>query len=280
MVRHGEDPSGTVEDLYDTASAAFEKLYGADLHAGYWDDPVPGAPSAADVPSAAARMTERLIEGIAVAPGQHVLDLGCGTGRPALRLARARGVRVTGISVSRREVDRANESSRRRRMAHRVRFEHADAMALPYAAASFDAAWAVESMGHMPDRAVVLGELARVLRPGARLLIADGYLRRRPPPGGGSAVEAVCAVFRMSVPPTLPGYTDLLADAGFAVVGREELSEHAWRSMAGMARLMEERSAELSGMFGEEAFARLSDALRGDGLAEAIGYVVLSAERR
>ncbi|UNZ21273.1 methyltransferase domain-containing protein [Streptomyces sp. 891-h] len=274
MIQNGEDVEGEVEELYDAASMVFAELYGADLHFGYWDD------SVSDLPTAAARMTQRLIESSVVAPGQHVLDLGCGTGTPALRLAQARGVRVTGVSISRHEVDRANESSRRRKMTHRVRFEHADGMALPYADASFDAAWAIECMSHMPDRAVALGELARVVRPGGRVLIADGYLRGSQSSLGSSTMDAVCTAFRMGLPPTLPRYTDLLTDAGFSVVEQEDLSQHAARSMTCLAQLMEARAAQLTDVFGEEALTRLSETLNGADPTETVGYVVLSAERR
>jgi cyclopropane fatty-acyl-phospholipid synthase-like methyltransferase len=272
MTQQGED-TRSVENLYDTNSAEFAELYGADLHFGYWDD------SVSDLAAAAARMTDRLIESTAVAPGQHVLDIGCGTGSPALRLARTRDVRVTGVSISHREVDRANERSRHEGMAHRVRFDHTDAMALPYGNASFDAAWAIESMSHMPDRSVVTGELARVLRPGGRLLIADGYLRRPWSAADARAVQAICAAFRMNPPPTLAGYTGLLADAGFRVTDQEDLSAHARRSWACLAQLMEKRSAWFAAMLGEESFVRLSNSLQGVDPTETIGYVVLSAER-
>ena len=105
--------------------------------------------------------------------------MGCGNGTPAIRLAQACDVEVVGISVSERQVARGNERAAESGLADRVRFERVDAMHLPYEAESFDGAWAIESMFHMPDKAQVLSGVARVLRSGGRFPIAD-LVHRKP----------------------------------------------------------------------------------------------------
>jgi len=106
-------------------------------------------------------------------PGQRMLDVGCGTGQPAIRLAQATGGSVVGITINRMQVERANARAQAAGVRDQVRFEHANAMELPYADASFNAVWSLESIFHMPDRAQVLREMARVIRPGGQILVAD-----------------------------------------------------------------------------------------------------------
>lgn len=275
MYQSGIRSQEDVQELYDRASERFAVLYDDNLHFGYWDDDADDSLAAATD-----RMTDLYIEALATTPGRRVLDVGCGTGRPALRLAGASGAEIVGISLSDGEVKRANERSLREGRERQVRFERADAMALPYGPGSFDDAWALESLGHMPDRAQALREIARVLRPGGRLVIADGYCYEGPVDAAGVALmDRLCAAFRMVPPPTLDGYADLLAAAGFTVVERRDLSPHARRSMTRLIEIMEEKSGEMAPLLEEEAFARLLETLQAAAPSDLMGYVLLTAQR-
>ena len=141
------------------------------LHFGYWESDDEPFPAATD------RLSDMVIERLGVRPGDRVLDVGCGVGAPALRLARITGAEVLGISVSRRQIERANAAADEAGMADRVSFALADATALEFAPDSFDAVFALESMIHMPDRGQVLAQIARVLHPGGRLVLTDFFQR-------------------------------------------------------------------------------------------------------
>lgn len=99
-----------------------------------------------------------------LAPGARILDLGCGGGRDLARFAR-RGFRCIGI-------DRDAELARSAAAHAGVPVLQGDVEALPLRDASFDAVWAVGVLHEMPAdaRAVGLGEISRVLKPGGFLL--------------------------------------------------------------------------------------------------------------
>jgi ubiquinone/menaquinone biosynthesis C-methylase UbiE len=111
-----------------------------------------------------------ILERLAIPPGAEMLDVGCGAGQIAIPAARA-GVRVTGLDLAPHQV----EAARARASAEglEARFEEGDAEMLPYADASFDVV--VSLIGAMfaprPDR--VAAELARVCRPGGRIIMAN-----------------------------------------------------------------------------------------------------------
>ncbi|HVH74845.1 MAG TPA: class I SAM-dependent methyltransferase [Stellaceae bacterium] len=119
-------------------------------------------------------LTERLERALIVelagpVAGKSVLDIGCGDGELALDLA-ARGARaVAGIDASERMI----AAARARPGAARVAFEVAAAEALPFPAASFDLAVAITILCFVEDAAPVFAEIARVLRPGGRLVIGE-----------------------------------------------------------------------------------------------------------
>src|SRR6185436_18029774 len=101
-------------------------------------------------------------------------------GAPAVRLAKASGAGVVGISVSEQDVRLANERARTEGVSDRVRFEQANMLALPFPDNTFDHAMALESIVHVPDRMRALREIARVLRPGGRIVLTDFTVREGP----------------------------------------------------------------------------------------------------
>ena len=102
-------------------------------------------------------------------PGRSVLDVGCGDGLLALELA-GRGAHVVGVDASQRMIAAA-----RRRAAGRldVSFHVARAEDLPFRTAEFDIALAVTMLCFVEDASVALKEMARVVKPGGRLVVGE-----------------------------------------------------------------------------------------------------------
>lgn len=106
-------------------------------------------------------------------PGARVLDVGCGGGQFAIKLAgRFPDARVVGLDLSPEQVARAR--SRGASLRDRVTFVEGTAIALPFAAAEFDLVYSLGSLKHWPDRKRGLRECARVLAPGGRLWVLEG----------------------------------------------------------------------------------------------------------
>lgn len=115
-------------------------------------------------------------------PGDAVLDVCCGTGDLALELASqvAPGGNVIGCDFSEPMLDLAREKAAQRNV-EGVRFEWADALQLPYDAGRFDAVTVGFGVRNFADRDKGLREMARVLKPGGRLVILEFTEPRRPP---------------------------------------------------------------------------------------------------
>lgn len=105
----------------------------------------------------------------------RVLDLGSGSGRFAPLLAEWLGCRVTGVEPS----DGMRESAVRDASHPRVEYIAGDAERIPLDDGSSDAAWLGYMIHHVPDRQQCARELARVLKPGAIILVSGGYTERR-----------------------------------------------------------------------------------------------------
>jgi demethylmenaquinone methyltransferase/2-methoxy-6-polyprenyl-1,4-benzoquinol methylase len=119
-----------------------------------------------------------LIADLGLPDGSRGLDVGCGVGLWALWLAEAVGARgrVVGIEPSAERVEAARALVGHRLPAPRLEFREGHAAKLDAADATFDWAWCGDVLHHVQDTAGALAELARVVRPGGRIVVKESQL--------------------------------------------------------------------------------------------------------
>ena len=116
---------------------------------------------------------ERLLEVLEPRPGERVLEIGPGMGYYSLAVATALdGGALDIFDVSQEFLDDVTRKARDRGIEN-VTATQGDARVLPYGDDSFDAAFLVTVLGEVPDQDATLRELARVMRPGGRLVVGE-----------------------------------------------------------------------------------------------------------
>lgn len=158
-------------DLYNGAYGNYEaelyrliriETYGEDLGQTSW---------------VATEESNQIPQMLNLAPHSSVFELGCGSGRYALQLAKQCGCRVLGVDINESGVRTACRLAEAVEIASACRFERCDASKpLPYPDGDFDAAFSNDVLCHIPSREHILGELLRVLRPGGRLVFSDALV--------------------------------------------------------------------------------------------------------
>lgn len=185
-----------------------------------------------------------------------VLDVCSGMGGPARYLAHRLGCRVVGLDFTASRHRGAQRLTQMVGLDHLVRFEHGNALAMPFEDASFDVAIGQEAWCHIPDKTRLIAECARVVKPGGAIAFTD-ILRR------ATLSEAeFTRLQRGLLFPTLEtqeGYRALLEGHGCSVVECDDLSQH-W------ARILVQRLAMYRGLkdetirkFGAEHFRAWDD---------------------
>jgi len=147
-----------------------------------------------------------------IQPGEKVLDVGCGTGTLAIEAQGRVGAmgRVVGIDPGAQQIARARSKAARQKLP--IDFQTGVIEHLAFADQEFDVVLSTIMMHHLPDviKRQGLMEIARVLKPGGRLVIAD-FKGPKEPASGPARVGAT---------PDLP---DLVNGAGFSQVETEEM---------------------------------------------------------
>jgi ubiquinone/menaquinone biosynthesis C-methylase UbiE len=117
---------------------------------------------------------DRMIDRLRLRPGQRVLEVGCGTGDDARRLAELVGPsgQVVGIDFSETMVEEAR--ARAKESGLPVEFHQGDACRLDLPDAGFDACRTERVLLHIPEPAAAVAEMVRVTRPGGRVVVFDG----------------------------------------------------------------------------------------------------------
>jgi len=154
---------------------------------------------------------DTLVELAALATGEHVLDVGCGTGTVALALAaRVPAATVIGIDGSPEMIEVAQAKAKSSATA--VEFRVAVIESLPFADDSFDVVTSSLMLHHLPVelKRAGLAEVRRVLKPGGRFLAVD-FARESHSPLG----HLLSVLGRGRGPAAIDSLAPLLAEAGF-----------------------------------------------------------------
>ncbi|MGC4876233.1 methyltransferase domain-containing protein [Micromonospora sp. DT43] len=140
------------------------------MNLGFASDPVrPGTTSVRQ-----RRMAQMVLDAVAPASGERLLDVGCGSGgMVGLITRRCPDARPVGLNIDQLQLARARVVA-----PGRPGFVAANAERLPFLDATFDAILSVELLSHIADKAALVAELARVLRPGGRIVLAYIALAR------------------------------------------------------------------------------------------------------
>jgi arsenite methyltransferase len=212
-----------------------------------------------------AALTSRLGQALQVGPADLVVDVACGLGTSARQLARETGCDVVGVDLAPPEA--AGEPH--------VRFARGDAEALPLADASVDGALCECALCTFPDKPAAARELARVLRPGARLALSDLIARPAELPDSLVTLQAWVACIADARP--LDEIAALLTQAGLDVEHTETRDD----ALTALLDRVEARLkvATLLAADATRAARELLDDVRRAVEAGSLGYGVVIARR-
>jgi len=142
------------------------------IHYGFWE------PHIKKHSDALVNMNRVLAKRVKIRPDDVVLDAGCGIGGSSIWIAKNIGARVIGITISQKQVDNAKKLAEENGVGDRVEFLKRDYLDTKFEKNSFDVVWGLESVCHAKNKGDFIREAWRILKPGGRLVVADGFMKK------------------------------------------------------------------------------------------------------
>jgi tocopherol O-methyltransferase len=144
------------------------------MHFGFWDKNTRNRQEAIE------NENDLLIVLAGIKKDMKVLDAGCGVGGTALQIAEKTGAKVWGITITPLQVVLANKYAKQKSLETFVTFSVQDYTKTDFPSNFFDVIIGIESICYASPKRMFLDEAFRILKPGGKLIIADGYLKRQP----------------------------------------------------------------------------------------------------
>jgi cyclopropane fatty-acyl-phospholipid synthase-like methyltransferase len=268
----GSEPE-QVATLYDSPEGQLgPNLFGGHLHWGYWDEN-----NAEDNFAAAAdKLAQIMIDKAQIQEGQRFIDLGCGVGQPAMKLAKAKGCSVDGITISKFQQQSATSRAQAEGMQDRLRFIHGSALDIPSEDQTYDGGWFFESIFHMGHRDALL-EANRVLKPGATLVLTDLPIL----PATTEEFKAFVQQHIHSSFIAKEDYPVLMAETGFELVGIDDITENVMPWLVPkLKETLAEHKQEITELFNDAADKAIDDwVYLFEYMSENLGYMVVTARK-
>ena len=195
------------------------------LHYGYWDNTT-------NTLHAALLNINRVIARKADIKNTHVaVDAGCGVGGSAIWMAKHIGCRVTGLSLSPRQVSLASQSAERENITELVTFLQKDYTNTGLPDASVDVIWGIESVCYADDKSTFLKEANRILKKGGKLVIVDVFKRQGLTGKDAQLMQELTHGWAINNHSTGEEFNSQLLACGFKNVEVEDATKPIWPSV-------------------------------------------------
>lgn len=219
VARH-ENYAEMINQYYDLVTDFYERGWGRSFH---FAPRYEGETFAASL----ARHEHYLALRLGLAPGQRVLDVGCGVGGPMRAIARFSGASIDGVNNNDYQLTKLARYNEEASLAHLCRGFKGDFMSLDVPAGTYDAAYEVEATCHAPDKVRVFQQIFRAIKPGGLFAGYEWCVTDRYEPTNEGHVRIKRAIEEGNSLPdiaTMPEVREALTRAGFEVLDAADVA--------------------------------------------------------
>src|SRR4030043_1041158 len=179
------------------------------MHYGFWEK------GTENLHEAIINENKAVADALEVKESDIILDAGCGVGGTVIWLAENYGVKVTGITLSQKQVKVAEGYAKKRKVDHLVTFYIKDFCNTGFTAGSFTKIFSIESVCHTENKEDFINEAFRILKTGGKLVVADFFVGENLDEKKRNLVNEWCRGWEMPNLVTVSDFSKKLSTAGF-----------------------------------------------------------------
>jgi tocopherol O-methyltransferase len=202
-----------IANFWNRTTKAWHKIWGPHIHHGFYEEGKALTPLMAQE-----NLLLKITELLNIRPESRILDVGSGMGGSSLFLAKNYRAHVTGITLSRKQIEIAELEAKKQNIAN-VNFKIDDALTLHhFSNQTFDMVWSLESCEQFYDKALFLKQAFRVLKPGGKLMLATWCSDREMYIGKmAKQYKKLCTIFDLPYMPSMEFYQKILTQQHFKI---------------------------------------------------------------
>lgn len=246
LVALGRRTNGSVGAYFDLITDDARMFYGDNFHFGYFRR---GDESFAEALDA---HTDAVADMANLSAGKRVLDIGCGIGAPALRIAARHGCSIVGINISGEQVKQGKSLVEGRCPAGHVELRQGNALALDFPDGTFDSIICIEVAGDIcvksSQKRKLVAEMRRVLKPGGFVGFSDLVFTGSPTRSEERAMRAILYHDGAELVTDWPG---LFEAGGFEVTCQRDIIAETMPMWSHSLAIYEDRAGEVERRYGK-----------------------------
>ena len=267
-----------VKSHYNAITDGWRIIFGENFHLGYFKTPDE------NLDQATTNLIDVLAEMGEISGSSKILDIGCGIGEPAFYLYEKYQCDITGITISERGVELAQEANRTKGNPDKIRFKVADILGDFLPKERFDVIWIMEVSHLIKDKEKLAKRCFELLKAQGKLLLCDmiavkeftafDILKR------GKEIAIMESVFGKAKTQTLECYSQNLESAGFSDIKTLDVSENIYPTMQYWRENINHRRTEISASMSNEQiqdFLKACDILEKFYAEKTLGYGMVTA---
>lgn len=273
----GRRTTKSVGAYFDLITDDARLFYGDSFHFGYFPGDQKTLQEGLDA------HTDLVAEMARLANARTVLDIGCGIGAPAIRIAKKYpNLQITGVNISREQVEQGKKFVAEHGLSHKITIKEGNALALDWKENSADAILCLEVAGDIcvanEQKKKLIGEMFRVLKPAGTLGFSDLVFKSSPT---AEEEKIMRAILYHEGKELITDWASLFRAQGFEVLEEKEILSETMPTWDHSIAVYENQSKQVEERYGKRIAASTLQHLRKipDILARHAAFVILSLRK-